>query len=93
MVATLELLQFGVCTISRKFEDGSRIWFPATASPTILSRYNLPTGIFNIDNKEEIPLEDIEGGLYEVVEKEDIEQFSKLDKYLNGGVVNGTFIT
>lgn len=92
MVATLEMLRSGVYNIGRKYDDGSVSWFRATASPTVLRGLGLDeTKIYNLDTKEIIPEECFEKYEFNIFDREDFNEFSSLDVYLNGGVAGECF--
>ena len=92
MVATLELLRSGVYTVNREFEDGSCAWFRATASPSVLRSMGLDeTKIYNLDAQTIVPEELVNEEKLNIVDREDLMEFSELDRYLNGGVKGECF--
>ena len=92
MVATLEMLKSGVFNVGRQFGDGSVAYFRATASPTVLRGLGLDESrVYNIDTKEVIPDEYVENGMFTILDKDDFNNISELDKYLNGGVAGECF--
>ena len=92
MVATLEMLRSGVFNVGREYGDGSISYFRATASPTVLRGLGLDeTRVYNIDTNEIVPEEYIEQGLFNIIDSDDFNSISELDKYLNGGVKGECF--
>lgn len=85
MVVTLDMLNTGVLMVSRIYDDGSVVFFHATASSDILRARSLTVGkIYNLDNRKELSEEDVNAGMYNLVTDDTV--ISDLDKYLNRGV-------
>ena len=92
MVATLEVLKSGVFNVCRKFEDGSVVYFKATAAPSVLRGLGLSENhVYNLDTKTIINEELVQNGTLTILEDEDIKAMKELDVYLNGGVNGDIF--
>lgn len=93
MVVEMSLLQSGIVLLSRKFKDGSVATFHATSNPDILRSKHLTVGkIYNMDTMKEIT-DDICNDEYSIIMQEDVDNFNKLDIYLNRGVAGECFMS
>lgn len=85
MASVLERLKLGIQDVKVTYGDGSVYFFKCTANHMVLRNRGLPEdGIYNLNRNRKLFEDEVDS--LEIMEYDEVDECSELDKYINKGL-------